>query len=206
MWALRIDPHQQLIESGQYREPRQTSRWARDAADVGTPSGFRRQRRGSRKAVQRRAPRAGRASASSRPAPRSARLPGAARPERAQPQLSPKGQHTKLGPNRARQVRACLSLVRQKSKYAFSFRHFHRLQQAGKSACGKDHTVLPYARPAISQQFFQPCRRSRKLTDETNLTAPLIQHEALGSRRAIRPALNLSHPTLSRPPQPGPRQ
>jgi len=46
---------------------------------------------------------------------------------------------------------------------------------------------LPYARPAISPQFFQPCRRSRKLTDETNLTAPLIRHEVLGSRRAIRP-------------------
>ena len=154
----------------------------REAADVGMPSGFRRQRRGRRKAVQRRQRRAPRAAAPADPAGprRDARLPGAARPERAQPQLSPKGQHMKLGPNRARQVRAGLSLVRQKPKYVFSFRHFHRLQQAGKSACGKDHTVLPYARPAISPQFFQPCRRSRKLADETNLTAPLIQHEALG--------------------------
>ncbi len=39
-----------------------------------------------------------------------------------------------------------------------------------------------------SQQFFQPCRRSRKLTGETNLTAPLVRTKASGSRRAIRPA------------------
>ena len=94
----------------------------------------------------------------------------------------------KLGPNRARQVRSARSLAGQQPKYAFSFRYFHRLQEAGKRPCGKDHTVLPYARPAISPQFFQPCRRSRKLTGETNLAAPLIRHEVLGSRRAIRPA------------------
>ena len=74
-------------------------------------------------------------------------------------------------------------------------------QELGRSNDGQDHTVLPYARLAISPQFSLPCRRSRKLTDETNLTAPLIQHEVLGPRRAIRPALNLSRPTLPRPPQ-----
>ncbi|KGJ70323.1 hypothetical protein BJA5080_07039 [Bradyrhizobium diazoefficiens SEMIA 5080] len=61
-------------------------------------------------------------------------------------------------------------------------------QELDRSNDGQDHTVLPYARPAISPQFSQPCRRSRKLTGETNLTASLIQHEVLGSRRAIRPA------------------
>ena len=61
-------------------------------------------------------------------------------------------------------------------------------QELDRSNDGQDHTVLPYARPAISPQFSRPCRRSRKLTDETNLTAPLVQHEVLGSRRAIRPA------------------
>jgi hypothetical protein len=40
-------------------------------------------------------------------------------------------------------------------------------QRLGRSNDGQDHTVLPYARPAISPQFSQPCRRSRKLTDET---------------------------------------
>jgi len=74
-------------------------------------------------------------------------------------------------------------------------------QELDRSNDGQDHTVLPYARPAISPQFFQPCRRSRKLTGETNLAAPLIRHEVLGSRRAIRPALNLSRLTLPRPPQ-----
>src|SRR3954465_7643511 len=46
-------------------------------------------------------------------------------------------------------------------------------QELDRSNNGQDHPVWPYARPAISPQFFQPRRRSRKLTDETNLTAPL---------------------------------
>ena len=37
----------------------------------------------------------------------------------------------------------------------------------GRSNDGQDHTVLPYARPAISPQFSRPCRRSRKLAGET---------------------------------------
>src|SRR6476659_1150728 len=52
-------------------------------------------------------------------------------------------------------------------------------QELDRSNDGQDHTVLPYARLAISPQFFQPCRRSRKLTDETNLPAPIIRHEVL---------------------------
>ncbi|MEY9133429.1 hypothetical protein ACVIWV_000687 [Bradyrhizobium diazoefficiens] len=54
-------------------------------------------------------------------------------------------------------------------------------QELDRSNDGQDHTVLPYARSAVRP------------------------HEVLGSRRAIRPALSLSHTTLPRPPQPGPR-
>ncbi|MGY3456864.1 hypothetical protein ACVWW5_002314 [Bradyrhizobium sp. LM3.4] len=50
-----------------------------------------------------------------------------------------------------------------------------------RSNDGQDHTVLPYAH---------------------SVARP---HEASGSRRAIRPALDLSYTTLPRPPQPGPR-
>jgi len=70
-----------------------------------------------------------------------------------------------------------------------------------RSNDGQDHTVLPYARPAISPQFFQPCRRSRKLTDETKPSSAARRHEALGSRRAIRPAHTSRTRTLPRPPQ-----
>ncbi|MEY9178566.1 hypothetical protein ABIA41_000001, partial [Bradyrhizobium sp. USDA 313] len=48
-------------------------------------------------------------------------------------------------------------------------------QELDRSNDGQDHTVLPYARPAISPQFSQPCRRGWKLTGETNLTAPLVR-------------------------------
>ena len=54
-------------------------------------------------------------------------------------------------------------------------------QELDRSNDGQDHTVLPYAHSAARP------------------------HEVLGSRRAIRPALSLSHTTLPRPPQPGPR-
>jgi hypothetical protein len=70
-----------------------------------------------------------------------------------------------------------------------------------RSNDGQDHTVLPYARPAISPQFFQPCRRSRKLTDETKPSSAARRNEALGSRRAIRPAHTSRTRTLPRPPQ-----
>ncbi|MBB4369807.1 hypothetical protein GGD63_002597 [Bradyrhizobium sp. cir1] len=62
-------------------------------------------------------------------------------------------------------------------------------QELDRSNDGQNHTVLPYARSAISPQFSQPCRRSRKLTDETNLTAPFVRTKPQDSRRAIRPAL-----------------
>ena len=65
-------------------------------------------------------------------------------------------------------------------------------RQLDRSNDGQDHTVLPYARPAISPQFFQPCRRSRKLTDETKPSSAARRNEALGSRRAIRPAPRLA--------------
>src|SRR3954451_2030013 len=70
-------------------------------------------------------------------------------------------------------------------------------QELDRSNDGQDHTVLPYARPATSPQFFQPCRRSRKLTDETKPSSAARRNEALGSRRAIRPALSLSHPNAA---------
>jgi hypothetical protein len=60
-------------------------------------------------------------------------------------------------------------------------------QGLDRSNDGQDHTVLPYARFAISPQFSRPCRRSRKLTGETNLTAPFVRAKPQGSRRAIRP-------------------
>ncbi|BBO14566.1 hypothetical protein TM102_60360 [Bradyrhizobium sp. TM102] len=69
-----------------------------------------------------------------------------------------------------------------------------------RSNDGQDHTVLPYARPAISPQFFQPCRRSRKLTDETKPSSAAHPHEASGSQGL--PALPAPLvPTLPRPPQ-----
>jgi hypothetical protein len=84
-----------------------------------------------------------------------------------------------------------------------SHRHPRRLtqmphpQELDRSNDGQDHTVLPYARLAISPQFSQPCRRSRKLTDETKPSSAARRNAALGSRRAIRPALGLSHPNAA---------
>jgi len=48
-------------------------------------------------------------------------------------------------------------------------------QELDRSNDGQDHTVLPYARPAISPRFSRPCRRSRKLTNETYLSAPFVR-------------------------------
>ncbi len=58
-------------------------------------------------------------------------------------------------------------------------RIFARLDRSND---GQDHTVLPYARPALSPQYFQPCRRSRKLTGETNLAAPFVCTRDSGSQ------------------------
>ena len=61
-------------------------------------------------------------------------------------------------------------------------------QGLDRSNDGQDHTVLPYARPAISPQFSRPCRRSRKLAGETKPGSAVRPRDAQGSRRAIRPA------------------
>ena len=74
-------------------------------------------------------------------------------------------------------------------------------QGLDRSNDGQDHTVLPYARPAISPQFSRPCRRSRKLAGETKPGSAVRPRDAKDSRRAIRPAPGLSRPTLPRPPQ-----
>ena len=69
-----------------------------------------------------------------------------------------------------------------------------------RSNDGQDHTVLPYARPAMSPQYFQPCRRSRKLTGETKPSSAARPHAATGSQGL--PALPAPLvPTLPRPPQ-----
>ena len=51
-----------------------------------------------------------------------------------------------------------------------------------RSNGGQDHTVLPYARPAMSPQFSRPCRRSRKLTDETKPSSAARPHAVAGSQ------------------------
>ena len=61
-------------------------------------------------------------------------------------------------------------------------------QELDRSNDGQDHTVLPYARPAISPQYSRPCRRSRKLAGETKPGSAVRPRDAQGSRRAIRPA------------------
>ncbi|MGY4630231.1 hypothetical protein ACVWY3_007987 [Bradyrhizobium sp. USDA 4486] len=69
----------------------------------------------------------------------------------------------------------------QKSPAARRLTRLPHPQELDRSNDGQDHTVLPYA--------FSAAR----------------PHEASGSRRAIRPAPDISHTTLPRPPQPGPR-
>ena len=76
-------------------------------------------------------------------------------------------------------------------------RIFERLDRSND---GQDHTVLPYARPAMSPQYFQPCRRSRKLTGETKPSSAVRLHAATDSQGL--PALPAPlMPTLPRPPQ-----
>jgi hypothetical protein len=55
-------------------------------------------------------------------------------------------------------------------------------RQLDRSNDGQDHTVLPYARPAISPQFSRPCRRSRKLTGETKPSSAARPHAVAGSQ------------------------
>ena len=56
----------------------------------------------------------------------------------------------------------------------------HIFERLDRSNDGQDHTVLPYARPAMSPQFFQPSRRSRKLTGETKPNSAARRHERCG--------------------------
>ena len=74
-------------------------------------------------------------------------------------------------------------------------------QALDRSDDGQDHTVLPYVRPAISPQFFQPCRRSRKLTDETKPSSAAHPARSLGLTESNPPCPHFSRPTLPRPPQ-----
>src|SRR3954453_14141692 len=55
-------------------------------------------------------------------------------------------------------------------------------RQLDRSNDGQDHTVLPYARPAISPQFSRPSRRSRKLTDGTKPSSAARPHAVAGSQ------------------------
>ncbi|MCS3500651.1 hypothetical protein M2189_000397 [Bradyrhizobium japonicum] len=74
-------------------------------------------------------------------------------------------------------------------------------QTLDRSDDGQDHTVLPYARPTISPQFFQPCRRSRKLADETKPSSAAHPARSLGLTESNPPCPHFSRPTLPRPPQ-----
>jgi len=75
-------------------------------------------------------------------------------------------------------------------------------QELGRSNDGQDHTVLPYARLAMfATKFSSPVDGAEKIAGETDLSAPFVRAMRWGSRRAIRPALRLSRPTLPRPPQ-----
>ena len=77
------------------------------------------------------------------------------------------------------------------------------LRKLDRGNDGQDHTVLPYARPAMSPQYSQPCRRAENLRARRSLTAP---SSARGFGLTGLPALPAPLvPTLPRPPQPGSR-
>ena len=66
-------------------------------------------------------------------------------------------------------------------------RIFARLDRSND---GQDHTVLPYARPALSPQYSRPCTRNRKLTGETKPSSAVRLHagvELTGTTRPARP-------------------
>jgi len=69
-----------------------------------------------------------------------------------------------------------------------------------RSNDGQDHTVLPYARPAMSPQSSQPCRRSRKLTGETKPNSA-VRRTRPRDHRDYPPCPHHLVPTLPRPPQ-----
>ncbi|TWB55545.1 hypothetical protein FBZ94_10761 [Bradyrhizobium sacchari] len=55
-------------------------------------------------------------------------------------------------------------------------------QELDRSNDGQDHTVLPYARPAISPQYSQPRRQSRKLANETKPSSAVRPHAVSSSQ------------------------
>ena len=67
----------------------------------------------------------------------------------------------------------------------------HIFERLDRGNNGQDHTVLPYARPAMSPQFFQPCRRSRKLTSETKPDSAVVRTR-LRTHRDYPPCPHLS--------------
>jgi hypothetical protein len=79
-------------------------------------------------------------------------------------------------------------------------RIFERLDRSND---GQDHTVSPYARPAMSPQYFQPCRRSWKLTGETKPSSAVRLHAGVGLTGTTRPArtprANAAASTATRP-------
>src|SRR5262249_24408805 len=76
-------------------------------------------------------------------------------------------------------------------------------RQLERSNDGQDHTVLPYARPALSPQYSRPRRQSRELTNETKPDSTVRLH-AVSSSQGL-PALPAPLvPTLPRPPHPQP--
>jgi hypothetical protein len=71
----------------------------------------------------------------------------------------------------------------------------------GRSDDGQDHTVLPYARPAIFAATFPALSTKPETYWRDEPFSAARPRAASGSRRAIRPAQNLSRTTLPRPPQ-----
>ena len=61
-------------------------------------------------------------------------------------------------------------------------------QELDRSNDGQDHTVLPYARPAISPQFSRCRRQHRKLTDETKPSSAVRPRAATSSPGTTLPA------------------
>lgn len=90
----------------------------------------------------------------------------------------------KLGPIRARQVRAGLSSIRKQSEYAYVFHYLRRFQQTEEIAGGKDHTVLPYARLAMFAADFPALSTEPENYWRDGPVSAVRPHEASGSRRA----------------------
>ncbi|TWA98900.1 hypothetical protein FBZ96_105578 [Bradyrhizobium stylosanthis] len=74
-------------------------------------------------------------------------------------------------------------------------------QELDRSNDGQDHTVLPYARPAMFAIGFDDVVHVAANPRRDGPVSAVRPHEAWGSRRAIRPAPDHSRPTLPRPPQ-----